>query len=116
MGGSGRPFPHHNRGNKIRRKDSKMETQFIYLNEDAKFWILSSIVGLAILILIFLSSINTRDHAGLRVENTGEIKYYSKILGVNPADDYWSGDTFKANILEWDNWQRGDIAYAANIK
>ena len=93
-----------------------METQFIYLNEDVKFWILASIVGLAILILIFLSSIETGDHTGLGFESTGEIKYYSKILGVNPADDYWSGDAFKANILRWDDWQRGDIAYAADIR
>jgi len=93
-----------------------METRFIYLKEDAKFWVLSSIVGLAILILIFLSSIETRDHISVRVENTGEIKYYSKILGTDPADDYWSSDAFRANILGWDDWQRGDIAYAANIK
>jgi hypothetical protein len=94
----------------------KMETQFIYLREDTKFWILSSIVALAILILIFLSSIETRDHTGLGFENTGEIKYYSKILGVVPAEDHWSSDILRVDVQSWNKWQRGGIAYAADIR
>jgi len=91
-----------------------METQFIYLNENTKFWIVSSIVGLAILILIFLSGKETKDHVSPGDVNTGEIKYYSKILGVNRTEDYWSSDSFKANLPRWDNWQRGDMANTAS--
>ncbi len=93
-----------------------METQFIYLREDAKFWIVSSVVGLAILILVFLSGIENKDHAGLGDINSGEIRYYSKILGVVPAEDHWSADIFRVDIQSWNKWQRGGTAYAANIR
>lgn len=93
-----------------------METQFIYLGEDAKFWIVSSVVALAILILVFFSGIETKDHAVLGDASTGGIKYYSKILGVSPTESYWSGDIFRVDIQNWNNWQRGGMAYAANIR
>jgi hypothetical protein len=92
-----------------------METKFIFLKEDTKFWIVSSVVGLAILFLIFLSAADAKNHTDLGVENTGEIKYYSRILGTSPVEDFWSGN-ISSDVQNWNKWQRGDIAYAANIK
>jgi len=93
-----------------------METQFIYLKEDTKFWIVSSIVGLAIIILIFLSSIEPDKRVGSGIVDTTGIKYYSKILGVNSSGNYWSKDIFRINLPGWDTWHRGEPIYAANVE
>ncbi|UCC80164.1 MAG: hypothetical protein JSW64_02040 [Candidatus Zixiibacteriota bacterium] len=110
------PYPSGKRSRYFKKKGIKMETQFIYLKEDAKFWIVSSVVGLAILILVFLSGTANNNHAGIGDVNAGEIKYYSKILGVVPAEDRWPGDIFRVDIQRWNKWQRGGTAYAANIR
>jgi hypothetical protein len=93
-----------------------MESGFIYLEEDTKFWIVSSVVGLAILILIFLAGFDVKNHNISGVENSSEIKYYSRILGLESTEAFWYSDIFRIDLQSRNNWQRGDIAYAANIK
>ena len=58
-----------------------MKTQFIYLKEDTKFWIISSVVSLAILALIFLTGLGIGDRVGSGDLYTGEIQYYSSVAG-----------------------------------
>lgn len=98
------------------RKGLKMETRFIYLKEGTKFWIVSTVVGLAILILVFLSGSQTGYYASYENPDSVGNKYFSEILGVNPTGDHGSWNIRSADIFESDIWQMGESAYAANFK
>ena len=93
-----------------------MGTYFTNMNEETKFWIVTSIVSLVILILVLTPNTGNNAMANLNADDNGSIKYYSKILGVRSTESSWSGNSFEIDLSRLDIWQRGDMAYAANIK
>lgn len=93
-----------------------METQFKYLEEDTKFWIISLAVSLAILVLVFLSGKETGNISSAGIDGTGQIGNYSRILGLNPFGDHRSWKVIESDLLAEDKWQRGEMAYTADIR